>query len=497
MKSFLPLLTALVLLLSACGVQSQDQAFIHTPAVGNFHPLGSLSAVSSSGFSTLEHPAFPHHGVRIKKSDFCDGSVNAYTGYIDVEARHLFFYFFESRSNPDEDDVVLWTNGGPGCSSGLGLFMELGPCRIVNGSEGPVYHEESWNSRANVFFIDQPIGVGFSYADYGEFVSTTEEAAKDIAAFVAIFFAHFQQFQGHGFHLSGESYAGRYLPLFAAAIYDQNAALVQQGLAPINLTSVIIGNGMTDLLTMFPAWYDLQCTHASIPPVQHIQTCVEMQKKLPRCTKWWKKSCHDIFDPIGCAAANSFCAESLLLPFFELGLNMYDMTKSCADASGDVICYPVVTEIENYLNREDVRVLLGVDARVPVYSQCNDDVNRDFSLKLDIVHGGLEYVEALLERGVRVLIYAGTYDWAANWKGNEQWTRELEWSGRGEFAGQELREWFVGIGESESERRRAGITRAAKGLTFATIDAAGHMAPYDKPKESLVMLNRWLAGIPL
>ena len=59
-----------------------------------------------------DHPAHPPY--------------SAYTGYIDIEARHLFFYFFESRSNPDEDDVMLWTNGGPGCSSAVGLFMELG-----------------------------------------------------------------------------------------------------------------------------------------------------------------------------------------------------------------------------------------------------------------------------------------------------------------------------------------------------------------------------------
>ena len=50
----------------------------------------------------------------------------AYTGYIDIEARHLFFYFFESRRDPDTDDVMFWTNGGPGGSSSLGLFMELG-----------------------------------------------------------------------------------------------------------------------------------------------------------------------------------------------------------------------------------------------------------------------------------------------------------------------------------------------------------------------------------
>jgi carboxypeptidase C (cathepsin A) len=118
--------------------------------------------------------------------------------------------------------------------------MELGPCRILDGN-GTTYHPESWNSNANVFFVDQPIGVGFSYAEYGETVGTTEEAAKDIAAFVAIFFENFSKFKGRAFHMAGESYGGRYIPVFAAEVYDQNAALVKMGLAPINLKSIMIG----------------------------------------------------------------------------------------------------------------------------------------------------------------------------------------------------------------------------------------------------------------
>ena len=55
---------------------------------------------------------------------------SAFTGYIDIEARHIFFYFFESRSDPDKDDVIFWTNGGPGCSSSLGLLMELGSYQL-------------------------------------------------------------------------------------------------------------------------------------------------------------------------------------------------------------------------------------------------------------------------------------------------------------------------------------------------------------------------------
>ncbi|KAG6890873.1 hypothetical protein C0992_012009 [Termitomyces sp. T32_za158] len=79
---------------------------------GLFTPFEDLSALSQKEYVLLNHPAFPAHSVRIKKTKFCDEGINSYTGYIDIEARHLFFYFFESRNDPDKDDVIFWTTGG-------------------------------------------------------------------------------------------------------------------------------------------------------------------------------------------------------------------------------------------------------------------------------------------------------------------------------------------------------------------------------------------------
>ncbi|KAJ6629865.1 Alpha/Beta hydrolase protein [Mycena sp. CBHHK59/15] len=484
--------TLIASLLGAVSTGRASQAAFHglpSPSTETtFNPAMTLDLLSETSFTKLAHPAFPRYGVRIKKSRFCDESVSAYTGYIDVsEARHLFFYFFESRSEPDKDDVIFWTNGGPGCSSGVGLFMELGPCRVVSAENGTVFHPESWNSKANVFFIDQPIGVGFSYAEYGETVGTTEDAAKDIAAFVAIFFAHFSKFQGRGFHMAGESYGGRYLPLFASAVYDQNPYLVEAGIPPINLTSVMIGNGLTDIGTMLSAWFEMQCTPASVAPVQNIQTCVQMKSVLPRCKKWFKESCEDTFDMINCAAAATFCMNNLMTPYFSRGFNPYDVTKKC-EGGDSGLCYNVIEEITKYLNKEDVQAQLGV--QVGEYTTCSDEVGLDFTRSLDMLKGATHYVSALLEHGVRVLVFAGTYDWVCNWIGNERWTVALEWSGQEEFGAQLLREWTV-------EGKRAGLTRSAKGFTFATVDAGAHMVPYDKPKEALEMVNRWLAGHPL
>jgi cathepsin A (carboxypeptidase C) len=71
------------------------------------------------------------------------------------EEKHFFFWFFESRSEPDKDPLVLWLNGGPGCSSMTGLMMELGPCRVNPGGNGTTLNQASWNNQANTIFLDQ------------------------------------------------------------------------------------------------------------------------------------------------------------------------------------------------------------------------------------------------------------------------------------------------------------------------------------------------------
>ncbi|KAF6758881.1 serine carboxypeptidase, partial [Ephemerocybe angulata] len=455
---------------------------------GLFTPVEDLSILSETQFTTLEHPAFPKHSVRIKKSNFCDETVKAYTGYIDVEARHLFFYFFESRNDPDKDDVILWTNGGPGCSSSLGLFMELGPCRVLDNN-GTKFHPESWNSNANIFFIDQPIGVGFSYADHGEHVGTTEEAAKDIAAFVHVFFEHFKKFQGRPFHMAGESYGGRYIPVFAAEVYDQNRRLVEQGVQPINLTSIMIGNGLTDFYSMFAAYYDMACTPATRHPILDIATCVRMKQAVPRCMKWAQQGCVDTFDQFSCQAAISFCGAEIVEPFFASGLNPYDISVECDGPISDTLCYPVTKHISSFLDRPETRKLIGVDHSLKStnFSSCSDTVGIDFISNLDEFHPTYHYVANLLDRGIRALIYVGKNDWICNHVGNEKWTQNLEWSGQDGFRSLSKREWVVG-------GKVAGETKSFGGLTFATIEGAGHMVPYDKPVESLYLVNRWLAG---
>ncbi|KAJ3556505.1 hypothetical protein NM688_g1992 [Phlebia brevispora] len=444
---------------------------------GLFTPLESLSLLKATEYTSLAHPAFPKYQVRIKKSDFCDGSVrfDLYTN-----ARNLVGFY---RRSADKDDVIFWTNGGPGCSSALGLFMELGPCRVSSAND-TVYNPYGWNEYANVFFIDQPIGVGFSYAEYGESVGTTGEAAKDIAAFVAIFFEHFTSFRGRAFHMAGESYGGRYIPVFAAEIYDQNIRLEQAGVTPINLTSIMIGNGCTDDITMTLSYYDMQCTPKSVPPIMDIGTCVAIKRGLARCDRWMRESCADTFDAISCGAANMFCTELIMGPFDLTGYNPYDISKTCDGALDDTLCYPITKNISSYLDQPYVRKVIGVDPAVSGnFSRCSDRVAHGFNTNMDSLFPTQYYIAALLERGVRTLLYVGANDWICNWVGNERMSLAMEWSGHEDFNKEPLRDWNVGDNV-------AGLTRNAGPLTFATVYGAGHMVPYDKPKEALELTPR-------
>ncbi|KQK02237.1 hypothetical protein BRADI_2g00262v3 [Brachypodium distachyon] len=94
-----------------------------------------------------------------------------YSGYVTVDAaagRALFYWLIEASSTaaPDSAPLVLWLNGGPGCSSvGYGASEELGAFRISPDGTTLVPNPYSWNKMANMLFLDSPAGVGYSYSN--------------------------------------------------------------------------------------------------------------------------------------------------------------------------------------------------------------------------------------------------------------------------------------------------------------------------------------------
>jgi carboxypeptidase C (cathepsin A) len=121
-----------------------------------------------------------------------------------------------SKGDPSKDPVILWFNGGPGCSSMLGFFQEHGPYVLEDGAETFHENEYSWNKEASTFYIESPAGVGYSVCpDPKECIWTDNNTAADNLIAVVNMFKKFPELLANDFYISGESYAGIYVPYLA------------------------------------------------------------------------------------------------------------------------------------------------------------------------------------------------------------------------------------------------------------------------------------------
>ncbi|XP_059663518.1 serine carboxypeptidase 1-like [Cornus florida] len=187
-----------------------------------------------------------------------------YAGYVTVDpqaGRALFYYFVESPQNSSTNPLVLWLNGGPGCSSlGAGAMKELGPFRVNSDNKTLYQNKYAWNNVANVLFLESPAGVGFSYSNTSSDYDHTGDrsAAKDAYTFLINWLERFPQYKTRVFYITGESYAGHYVPQLAYTILQNN----RNAKTIINLKGIAIGNAVINYATDSKGSYDYVWTHA-------------------------------------------------------------------------------------------------------------------------------------------------------------------------------------------------------------------------------------------
>lgn len=141
------------------------------------------------------------------EQDFFCGITNHETGYIKLPNKdddHYFYWFVESRSSPQKDPLVLWLTGGPGCSSMMALLAENGPCHVqpdLSTKTNPY----SWNGQANVIWLDQPTGVGYSYGPKVDYDSGELNVAENIFWFLQEFLKKHPDLADREFFVTGRA----------------------------------------------------------------------------------------------------------------------------------------------------------------------------------------------------------------------------------------------------------------------------------------------------
>lgn len=400
----------------------------------------------------------------IENSGICETTPGIYqaSGYADLaKNQSLWWWFFESRNNPATAPFSIWLNGGPGSSSMIGLFQENGPCRINEDEATVSLNPYSWNNNANMLFIDQPVGVGYSHGTLD--VGTSVEAAEALWNMLQIFLSNptFSHLAQNNFALWTESYGGHYGPTFAHYFLQQNEAIKNGTISGtiLNLTNLGIGNGLTDPLHQYPQY----AVYAKSNPYRQIVSDSVIERAnnslyesggcLDQIT-----SCYETGSTRTCSRAQSFCNDNILSPLAG-NVDVYDVRASSDD--------PYPPDITNYLTNTTLMSIIGAES---TWQETNLDVYSNFAATGDWMHDSAPDLAAVVNAGVRTVIYDGDADYICNYMGFEAMVNNLQTEFSSEFAAQSFTNYTV-------DGKSAGLFKNAGTFSYIRVFASGHEVP--------------------
>ncbi|TVU21048.1 hypothetical protein EJB05_30659 [Eragrostis curvula] len=418
--------------------------------------------------------------------------VSQFSGYVTVNQRNgraLFYWFFEAQSSPAQKPLLLWLNGGPGCSSvGYGAASELGPLRVTRQGAGLEFNKFAWNKEANLLFLESPVGVGFSYTNTSSDLTKLDDTfvAEDAYNFLVNWFKRFPQYKDREFYISGESYAGHYVPQLAELVYDKNKDKTK---TYINLKGFMVGNPLTDDYYDSKGLAEYAWSHAVVSDEVYERIKKVCNFKFSNWTDECDKAMSIVFeqyheiDIYNIYAPRCNLAQSAVAPSFDQALATNDQEhfrRRIRMFSGYDACYS--SYAEKYFNRADVQRafhanLMGALPRK--WEVCSDSILRSYNFS---VLSLLPIYSKLIKAGLRVWLYSGDADGRVPVIGSRYCVEAL-----GLPIKTQWQPWYL-------NKQVAGRFVEYQGMTMVTIRGAGHLVPLNKPDEGLALIDTFLLG---
>ncbi|XP_076887192.1 serine carboxypeptidase 1-like [Bidens hawaiensis] len=407
-------------------------------------------------------------------------SFNQYSGYVTVDSNHgkaLFYYFAEATIEASTKPLVLWLNGGPGCSSlGGGAMMELGPFRVNEDGKTLSSNNYSWTEVANILFLESPAGVGFSYSNTSSDYKTGDtQTAKDSYTFLINWLERFPEYKTRDFYITGESYAGHYIPQLVELILQQNK---NKNHTVVNLKGIAIGNAYIDDDTQEKGTHDFWWYRSMISDEIHhgiVKNCDFSWNgtKSGACQAYIDEEHkmiehlypYDIYAPL---CVNGTSTKVTLTYGFGF-INEFD---PCNDKY-----------IESYLNLPKVRKSLhAYFTGIPgIWKDCNDQLYDDWT---DQPFSMLPSIQRLMGSGIRLWIYSGDTDSSVPVTTTKYALKKLN--------AKIKKPWYPWYLHGEV----GGYVVEYEGLTFVTIRGAGHFIPSYQPARAFALFSSFLKGKP-
>lgn len=408
-----------------------------------------------------------------------------------------YFFWKFARADKVLDTLIIWLNGGPGCSSMDGALVENGPFR-VNEELRLRPNEGSWHYKADMLYVDQPVNTGFSISTGEEqkFDDDLSVSTQHFLQFLESYFEAFPEDQTKDLIIAGESYSGQYVPFIAEAIQRRNEKTADDS-KKYKLRGLLIGNGWMDPDTQSlsylpfaiskdivdeqnPYFGSLLKAHESCqnsintrdsqenPPFSY-QECEDILQLLVAATK----------DTSDDTPANQVCMNVY-------SYNLRDSFPACG------MGWPQdVLRVPGFFARPGVLEALNVDSdKVPQWTECNMDVYSH--LKNEKSEPSIHKLPALLDSGLEVVLYNGDMDLLCNDKGVLDMIHKLQWGGQSGFSTSAERYGWTFTDMESNLNHTAGNIITDRNLTFISVHNASHMVPNDKPLISRGVVDIYL-----
>lgn len=399
----------------------------------------------------------------------------SYACYMTVNATddsNLFFWFFPAQDVALEDaPILMWLNGGPGFSSLFGLFTENGPFTVGAGSAFPQLEANAftWNGNFSMLYVDNPVGVGFSYTGSAAGMATDEEeVGTNLYSLISQFFQLFPELQQNDFYITGESYAGKYVPAAAYKVHEMNAAGVEP-LVP--LRGISIGDGMVHPQVQTQGLADQIFALSMFDYNQREQGRAYEALMEMHIVKEEYTEAFEVFDEY---------LNGDFFPYSTFYTNCTGMTNyyNFVDPS-----YPP-NPWQLFLNLPSTQAALHV--KPGLYRQYNETVEEYL---IDDWMRSMAWAMPTLLESYRVLVYNGQNDIILGPPPMENFLRSLEWPGQLDYLAAAKQLWYVDGGV-------AGYARQAQSLSQVVVRDAGHLVPEDQPQAALDMIQHFIYNVP-
>lgn len=386
--------------------------------------------------------------------------VKSYAGYLTVDPKfnsNMFFWYFPAENNTNYAPVVLWLQGGPGASSLFGLFTENGPFEFDNHGKLQL-RNYTWSKTHNLIFIDNPVGTGFSFTDSDQgYARNEKDVGHNLHEAMQQLYELFEWNDLGGFWITGESYAGKYVPALAYHIHIMQNSIDTRVTIP--LKGVAIGNGLSDPIHQLK--YGDYLYQLGLIDDLGLQQFHEEEAKGVNCIKKHDMDCaFDVFDNL----LNGDLVNGSLFT----NLTGYNYYYNYLHTKGDNYGQIMGDFLQSSLTRRSIHV------GNKTFHDLDTENKVEIFLKRDVMDTVAPWISELL-KGYIVCIYNGQLDIIVAYPLTRNYLNKLKFDDADIYKTANRRIWRI-------DDEIAGYAKHAGNLIEIMVRNAGHMAPTDQPK---------------